>query len=122
MTIQHLKLQIAKEKEPLTPESFEEFLKKNYFKRNGRDMEKLYAIGKDLRESLLLKVNLSNGEVFCSWQLFGMARQGVILDELGTQTKVYEETIKFAERLKDVAMILRDDLKAIEKFIGKATS
>lgn len=119
--IHELKIELAKDT-PLTPEAFEEFLTtKCYFRRNGRDLEKLYSLGKDLRESLVFKVRLEENGVIGSWQLFENSRAGTFVEATGKTTRLFAETIKWAERLKDVSMILRDDLKDIEKFVLKAS-
>lgn len=105
--------------EPPTHESLGEFLvSKNYFKRNGKDFEKMYSLGKDFRECLMLKINYTPGTgAFVSWHLFEIARKGTIIDASGKPTMMFKEFERLAERMKDVSMILKDDLKDIEKFL-----
>jgi hypothetical protein len=114
--IEHFKIEAKGE--PPTVEAFEEFMVKKYFRRNGRDLERQFSLGRDYRESILMKVNYQPDQgAFVSIHLFEFQRKGIMIEQGGRETRVFKEIDDLIFKLKDASMLLRDAVKDITKFI-----
>jgi hypothetical protein len=112
--------QVRARGEAPTEEMFAEFMvKKHYFSRVGHDLQKMYLIGKNpLREGLFLKVTYTPEQgIFAEWQLFGQGSKNLWVEASARPTKAFKDMVKWADQLKDAAMLLQSDLDTMEKFL-----
>ena len=118
--INSFKMELAKDAEAPTHEDFINFMvKKHFFTRSGHHVQKMYVIGNNsLRDGLFLKIQYDPVTgVFAEWQLFEQGAKNLWVEPSGRSTRPLKEMFKWSEQMKDAAIRLESDLKALEAFV-----